>query len=359
MPNPSTPRNRARASAVDFLPTATIEVLRQRAALLAEVRAYFASRGYIEVETPLLSHDMVVDAHLEPFTTRVGVAGAQSRDELFLQTSPEFGMKRLLAAGASAIYQITRAFRNGEVGRYHNPEFTMIEWYRTGDTHIEQMSVAEELVASVFRRAAAMLDERADEGWHRALRAAAQPPYERLSYDEAFERYAGTKVLSLAAPRLVELARGRGIAAPESLDPGDRDGWLNLLLAELVEPHLGSDLPTFLYDYPASQAALAQVRHETPPVAERFELYVRGIELCNGYHELTDADELRERMRVQAGLRAANGAQALPLDNRLLSAMDAGLPSCAGVALGFDRLTMLALGASSLADVMAFPFDRA
>jgi lysyl-tRNA synthetase class 2 len=181
----------------------------------------------------------------------------------------------------------------------------------------------------------------------------------RLSYDEAFEKFAGARVLSFDAAGLVDLARRLNVQAPDSLPPDDRDGWLNLLLAETVEPRLCGEGPSFLYDYPASQAALARVRRESPPVAERFELYIDGIEICNGYHELTDAAELRERTREQARRRARDGRPALPLDNRLLAAMDAGLPPCAGVALGFDRLAMLALGAGSLDEVMAFPFERA
>jgi lysyl-tRNA synthetase class 2 len=167
------------------------------------------------------------------------------------------------------------------------------------------------------------------------------------------------RVLSLETSRLVELAKTHNVAVPDSLSRDDRDGWLNLLLAELVEPHLGRNRPTFLYDYPASQAALARIRPGQPSVAERFELYVSGIEICNGYHELTDADELRRRINVQAEMRAADGRRKLPAASRLLACMDAGLPASAGVALGFDRLAMLALGKQALSEVLAFPFDRA
>lgn len=235
----------------------------------------------------------------------------------------------------------------------------MIEWYRAGDTHVEQMTVVEELVAHVFR-VAETLPHSSSGLVDRAQREAiVRLPYRRLSYDEAFEQFAGTRVLHLEPPELAKLARDRKIVAPESLAPDDRDGWLNLLLAETVEPHLSVDGPTILHDYPASQSALAKVRNDNPPVAERFELYIAGIELCNGYHELTDAAELRARMRVQAKIRAANGLPELPSDNRLLEAMETKLPECSGVALGFDRLAMLALGAQTLAEVIAFPFDRA
>jgi lysyl-tRNA synthetase class 2 len=184
-------------------------------------------------------------------------------------------------------------------------------------------------------------------------------PFERLTYDQAFERFAGQRVLSCSVEELAGLAQKCGVAIPPDLkaDDAHRDEWLNLLLAELVEPQFGVERPTFLYDYPASQAALARIRHETPPVAERFELYIGGIELCNGYHELLDAAELRGRNREQNAKRAALGLRTLPEDSRLLAAMEHGLPSCSGVALGFDRLLMIALGLGSVAAARAFPTE--
>jgi lysyl-tRNA synthetase class 2 len=226
----------------DHRPTATLEVLELRAKLLSAVRRFFDERGYFEVDTPLLSHDRVVDPHLEPFV----VTGAAA--PLYLQTSPEFGMKRLLAAGARAIYQIGHVFRAHEIGRLHNPEFTMVEWYRTGDTHVEQMQVVEDLVVEVVRAA------------QRATANAApipHAPFFRTTYREAFERHTGSDVFGLTTGQLIELARDRAVSIPESLNPADRDGVLNLLLAELVEPHLGRERPEFVCDYPASQAAIA------------------------------------------------------------------------------------------------------
>ena len=352
----------------DFLPAASLETLRLRAKLLAAVRKFFDVRGYWEVETPILSHDVVVDAFLEPFTTHWRHSGADehdagtvSGDRVFLQTSPEFGMKRLLAAGAHDIYQITRAMRNGEVGCYHNPEFTLIEWYRVGDTHHQQMQVVEDLVVHVFRSATEFQDNVRPQRTQATGLPAMQveQPFERLTYDEAFEKHTGSRVLGLATSQLAELAGRLKIVPPAGLAADDRDGWLNLLLAERVEPNLGRDRPVFLYDYPASQAALARVRQEESPVAERFELYVQGIEICNGYHELTDPQEFRQRIQRQTDLRDREGFPKLPQENRLLDAMEAGLPDCAGVALGFDRLVMSSLGAASVAEVMAFPFDRA
>ncbi len=326
-------------------------MLRLRAKTLRAVRRFFDELGYLEVETPILSHDIVVDAHLEPFRVhwrehRHGEHGNDRSpdDVMYLQTSPEFGMKRLLADGATAIYQITRVLRKGELGRLHNPEFTMIEWYKTGDTHHDQMAVVEELVASVYQALG---------------RTSPARSFSRVTYDEAFLAGIGSRVLDLDAGQLAALAKQSGIVPPESLTADDRDGWLNLILAERIEPTLGVVRPTFLYDYPASQGALAQLCAEDPRVAERFELYIAGIEICNGYHELTDPRELRRRTRIQSELREREKRPRLPMENRLLQAMEAGLPRCAGVALGFDRLLMLATGCESLAEVLAFPFDRA
>ena len=325
----------------DFRPAAPLSNLRLRARLLAAVRGFFDARGYWEVETPLLSAESTIDPNIEPCTTRWGPDGGPlcAGQQRFLQTSPEFAMKRLLAAGAQAIYQVTRAFRHGELGRLHNPEFTIVEWYRTGDTYHDQMAVVGELVRTV----AAGPDGQG--------LAASDEPFLRTAYQDAFERCLGCRPLGMTCPELRALALGRGITPPPSLHPDDRDGWLNLLLVTSVEPSLGTDHPEFLYDYPASQAALARVRPGAPPAAERFELYIRGIEICNGYQELTDAGELRRRIQEHAGRTASA--------ERLLAAMDAGLPECSGVALGFDRLCMLAAGAESIAEVMAFPFDRA
>lgn len=350
----------------DYLPTASLQTLRDRAALVAGIRRFFEAAGYFEVETPILSADVTVDAWLEPFVAeyvaepRQWQRGGQAR---YLQTSPEFAMKRLLAAGATAIFQLGKVFRNGECGQRHNPEFTMLEWYRVGDDHHDQMQFTESLVVAVFDEARCLLAERSP-GGDRSLadRVADSRGFERLTYDAAFERHAGRRVLDASTPSLFELAADRGLVSPPGLDPDDRDGCLNWLLAELVEPHLGRERPTFLYDYPASQAALARTSIAStgsPAVAERFELYIDGVELCNGYHELTDAAVLRMRIQEQLQVRAAAGLRPLPADSRLLAAMDAGIPASSGNALGVDRLVMLALGARCVADVIAFPFDRA
>jgi elongation factor P--(R)-beta-lysine ligase len=353
---------RAAANPESFRPTATLGLLQLRSELLAFTRDFFLSHGYWEVETPILSRDVVVDAYLEPFVTcaQTGAACAKPdrADEFFLQTSPEFGMKRLVASGASAIFQVTRAFRRGEVGARHNPEFTLVEWYRTASSYHEQMSFVEEFVCGFFERVATIKKSGLADFPHMGLEPP-RPPFQRISYGQAFEEAVGQRVLGQSAAELARLAELIGVPVPPGLAADDVDGWLNLLLALRVEPVLARKAALFLYDYPPGQAALARIRPGPIAVAERFELYLRGIEICNGYQELTDAEELRRRIGLQAALRRRDGNRPLPAESHLLDAMEAGLPECAGVALGFDRLLMSAVGAESLAEVIAFPFDRA
>lgn len=322
-------------SAEDWRPTASPEALRLRARLLATVRAFFADRGVIEVETPILGAATVTDPHLHSLRTISG---------LYLQTSPEYHMKRLLAAGSGPVYQLSRAFRDGEAGRRHNPEFTLLEWYRPGFDHHRLMDEVEELLAATLR-------DRLPPG-----------PAERLTYAEAFRRHAGVDPLADPPARLAEAARAAtGGHAPDL--GNNRDAWLDLLMATAVGPELGRERLVFVQDFPASQAALARLRRPGPAggpaVAERFELFVGGLELANGFHELTDPAEQRRRFERDLALRRARGLPEPPIDERLLAALEAGLPDCAGVALGFDRLVMLAAGADSIREVIAFPADRA
>lgn len=322
----------------DWQPTAKVETLRRRAKLIAEIRTFFTANNYWEVETPLASSETVVDAHIEPFELPV------DKSPLFLQTSPEAGMKRLLAAGADRIFQITRAFRSGEAGRRHNPEYTILEWYAVGEDHFQQMEFTERLVRFVFQKTDHPLPESS---------------FPRWTYDWAFEEAIGQKVITCGIEELQKIASAHAIEIPIGMQDSPIDDWRNLLLSHLVEPALEQQPAVFLYDYPASQAALAKVRRESPAVAERFELYLSGVEICNGYHELTGADELRRRADEQNAIRVAAGGRKLPAPSRLLSAMDAGLPDCSGVAVGVDRLIMQVLGLASIADVTAFPIDRA
>jgi lysyl-tRNA synthetase class 2 len=304
--------------------------------MLRKLRTFFDRLGFLEVETPILSGDTVVDRHLDPFSVDVA-EGPDAPRRLWLQTSPEFAMKRMLAAGAGRIWQVSRVFRRGEAGPLHNPEFTLVEWYQPGEGMADGMRLTSDLCETLLDRG----------------------PAEPIRYAEAFERHVGLDSHTASTAALIAKTREHGIAAPASLPETDRDGWLDLLLVARVQPHLGVGRPALVYDYPASQSALARVRDGTPPVAERFELYVEGVELANGYHELLDPAELRARNRRANARRVEDGKEPLPEESRLLEAMESGLPPSVGVALGFDRVVMLAAGAKSVQEVMAFPMDRA
>ena len=314
-------------------PSATIDALRQRAGIINQIRQFFAERCVLEVDTPSLSHAAVSDPFLHPFATDFVPEGGGQAATLYLHTSPEYPMKRLLAAGSGPIWQLCKVFRNGEIGRRHNPEFSMLEWYRPGLDHHQLMDEVDALVCAVL----------------------ASAPARRITYADAFAEHTGLDVHSCSDADLQKLAASRcGFAGELS-----RDGYLNLLFAECVEPALQA--PTMVYAFPASQAALAQIVEgdDRVPAAARFELFVKGMELANGYFELTDADEQLRRFEADQGQREALCVPALPIDLPLVDALRAGLPSCAGVALGVDRLVMLALGASTIAEVIAFDAGRA
>jgi lysyl-tRNA synthetase class 2 len=319
----------------EWRPAAGLDVLRLRAALLARTRAFFAARGVLEVETPVLARATVTDLHLASLETRI--AGQSGR--YYLQTSPEYAMKRLLAAGSGDIYQVCKVFRDRESGRHHNPEFTLIEWYRLGMDHQALMDEVAALLAELL-----------------GPRLAAPP--EKITYREAFVRVLGLDPFAASATALAALAEERtGIRAGALA--ADRDACLELLMGAIVGPALGRNRLTFVHGYPASQAALARVVAGTPPVAARFEAYAAGQELCNGFHELGDAVEQRRRFEADRAERARRDLPVPPLDERLLAALAAGLPDAAGVAVGFDRVVMLAAGKDSLREVLAFPVDEA
>jgi lysyl-tRNA synthetase class 2 len=322
-------------SAISWRPTAALDVLRMRAQMLSETRAYFAARGVMEVETPILARGAVTDLHLESLATRVSGSG-----DYYLHTSPEYAMKRLLAAGSGDIYQIARVFRDGERGALHNPEFTLVEWYRIGFDADQLMDDVTSLVTRLVTP-------------HRSL---ASP--QRLTYRVAVRSIAGIDPLRANPTELQACLREHGISLPVPA-PEERDDCLDLLMATVVGPRLGAGRLTFIHDYPVSQAALARVKHQDPTVAERFELYLDGIELANGFHELCDATEQRARFERDLAQRHARGKKQPPLDERLLAALAAGLPDCSGVAVGFDRVVMAAIGARGIDEVIAFPADRA
>jgi lysyl-tRNA synthetase class 2 len=326
----------------DWRPSAALEVLRLRARMLERIRAFFLARDVLEVETPALSVAATPDPALASLETRYTGPGAPHGQALYLHTSPEFAMKRLLAAGTGSVYQICKVFRDGEAGRLHNPEFTMLEWYRVGMDLHQLMGEVADLVTQVLAGGPAL-----------------RLP-EQLTYREIFESRVGIDPHSATAADCAAAARTHGVNIPVDLfEHHDVAIWRDLLLSHLIEPDLGRDRLTFVYDYPASQASLAQIRPGHPPLAERFELYLNGIELANGFHELADVAEQRTRFERQLHARTASALPPVPLDQRLLAALTHGLPDCSGVALGIDRLVMLAAGAHSIHDVIAFPLERA
>lgn len=316
-------------------PSASLAILRQRARMLTAARQYFAQADVIEVETPLLSRAAVTDFHLESVPAEVAGHG-----RLYLHTSPEYAMKRLLAAGLGDCYQICHVFRDGERGSHHNPEFTMIEWYRLGFDTTRLIDDVEALLGQMCS------------GLRQLPRA------QRVTYREAVQQLGGVDPMTSTTGDLARALAQHGIDAPQS-SLEDRDSLLDLLVSALVGPRLGHDRPTFVVDYPASQAALARIRQADFPVAERFELYLDGIELANGFHELCDAAEQRRRFEADLTARAMHGRPTRPVDENFLAALDQGLPDCAGVALGFDRLVMAASGLDTIDDAMAFTVDHA
>jgi len=316
---------------VNWQPAAGIEQLRARADLLRRLRRFFAERDILEVETPLLCSSGITDPSIEPLLVERGMSLRHPR---YLQTSPEYAMKRLLAAYGEPVFQITRAFRDGEAGARHNPEFTLLEWYRPGFGHHQLMDEVADLVRCCL----------------------GELPVHKRSYRELFLE------LLQVDPFIATIAELESVAR-RHLDPGtlsgDRDLWLDLLMSHLIEPRLAQWRMCFVYDYPASQAALARVvQSNGVAVGQRFELYLDGMELANGYFELTDASEQRRRFELDNVRRREHGQAERPLDELLLAAMSQGLPDCSGVALGVDRLLMLVAGVSDIRQVLAFDWAR-
>jgi lysyl-tRNA synthetase class 2 len=302
----------------DWQPAATPAMLERRAGLLASLRVFMAARGVLEVETPLLSDYGNPDAHLRSLA-----AGTQ-----YLHTSPEFAMKRLLAAGSGPIYQICKVFRAGESGRRHQPEFTLLEWYRPGFDHHRLMDEVDALLSDL------------------GLKTAARETYARL-----FQTHTGLDPHATGESELAGVAQSLGLAAGGH----DRADLLDFLFSHRVAPQLGRDRPCLVHDFPASQAALARLQPGPVPLAERFELFINGIEIANGYNELTDVSEQDSRFETENQRRRERGLPVMAPDPRLHAALAAGLPDCAGVALGVDRLLMVLTGAGSIHEVLAFP----
>jgi elongation factor P--(R)-beta-lysine ligase len=317
-------------------PTATRAMLEQRATLLARARRFFADGGVLEVDTPMVVNSPVSDVHIH--SARVDLGATRP---YFLHTSPEYAMKRLLTAGSGDIFQICHVVRGFERGRLHNAEFTLIEWYRLRFTLDDLMSEVDALVRALLGPGA-------------TGRAS-----ERITYRDAFLRELQLDPFTASLSELQQAAARLGFTDTTTTTDHHRDELLELLMGAAIGPHLGSNGLTFVYGYPASQAALARLDPQDPRAALRFELYCDGVELANGFHELSSATEQRARFTQDLAERRRLGLPAYPPDEFLLAALTAGLPECSGVALGFDRTLMLATGAKTIDEVIPFPTERA
>ncbi|PIQ38025.1 MAG: EF-P lysine aminoacylase GenX [Lysobacterales bacterium CG17_big_fil_post_rev_8_21_14_2_50_64_11] len=320
----------------DWQPSASLAALKQRAGLYAMIRRFFSERAVIEVETPVLSRAGNPDPNIQSLTLTVNLPQMPS-GRRWLRTSPEFALKRLVAAGLGDCFEMGRVFRDGEAGRRHNPEFTLLEWYRVGWDHRRLMEETADLVQAAM----------ALSGRRTSVR--------EISFRDLYRSTLGIDPFTdsdhaLRAPLAVYAIDATGLG---------RDDWLDLLMTHLIQPALPSNRVLLVYDYPPSQCALARIRPDSPPVAERFELYLGPLEIANGYHELINPAEQRERFTANADVRQRRGERPIPIDQAFIAALDAGLPACAGVAVGVDRLLMAMLGTDNIHDVMAFAAERA
>ncbi len=321
-------------SAAGWKPIATVEAIRLRARILTQIRQFFAERNVIEVETPILSRSAL--AH--PSTSVMNISANNSSKEtlLYLQTSPESAMKRLVASGIGPIFQVCKAFRNGEADRYHNPEFSILEWYRPGWDLDRIATELDELLRLILRTSEA----------------------HRIYYNDVFRNVLHIDWRQADIETLCTRVNEVNIKGILATTDNDRDDLLEMLMKHVIEPTLGHDRPAFVFDYPSSQACLARVR-PMDGVAARFEVFIKGLEIANGYDELSDPHEHRRRFAIDNEIRVHHGLEPLPIDELLIAAMESGFPSCAGVAVGLDRLTMVAAGVSSIKDVITFPTDQA
>ncbi len=361
------------------------ENLAARGRILGAVRAFFDSEGFIEVETPALQISPGLEPHLRAFATMRHDPGDEASKPRYLHTSPEFAMKKLLAGGMTRIWQHAHVFRDGERGATHHPEFSMIEWYRAGATYLDLMDDCEKLLRRAQAAAAmpapiptlpkltsrlghrgASAPEGRGGGRHglmswRGNTADADQPFERLSVAEAFARHTGIDILATAPdPAHPGLALLAAAAETIGIAPHPGDDWEDLyfrIFLDRIEPHLGIGAPTILYDYPVSMAALSRKKPGDPRLAERFELYVCGLELANAFSELTDPAEQRARFLADQAKKKSLYGETYPIDEDFLAALEHGLPDCAGIALGFDRLVMLSIGAADIEDVLWAPVD--
>jgi lysyl-tRNA synthetase class 2 len=319
----------------NWQPACSLEQLHARAGLLQDIRRFFVGRGVLEVETPLLSRSSGTDPQLDFFTTEFNLF--PERQTLFLQTSPEFAMKRLLAAGSGSIFQICKAFRNGESGRYHNPEFTLLEWYRVGFTLSDLMDEIAELIAFLFKNKFPLNET------------------QRFSYQHIFQHYTGLDPLDFSYPAYCSYALKNKLPDAIGICEHDHALWLDLLFSHMVQPNLGDNALCLVYGYPACQSSLAKINQQDARITERVEIFINGIELGNGYYELTDAIEQEKRFNQEISVRQTRNQTAAVKDQQFISALKAGLPDCSGMAIGLDRLLMLLCKKTSIGDVLAFP----
>ena len=325
---------------MNWQPTLTWKNAQKRALILQQIRQFFAERQVVEVETPALSQGTVTDVYLDAFTCKYNFLADSPADQsadLYLQTSPEFHMKRLLASGYGCIFQIAKAFRHEESGRNHNPEFTMLEWYRIGFDQFDLMSEVAELLQVVLGGDKAILS----------------------SYQDIFMQTVSIDPLTASFDELVEVLKKYDQSADWLIEMHDADLLLQFIFTEIIEPTIGINEPQFIYNFPIAQASLAKRSIDDPRVAQRFECYFKGIELVNGFNELTDANEQVARFEQDNAKRAAQGLPVKPIDKNFIDALKHGLPQCAGVALGIDRLVMLALDIKNISAVQSFSIERA
>jgi len=320
-------------------PTLTWEYAQKRAYVLQQIRQFFNERNVIEVETPALSQGTVTDVHLEAITCRYNFLSDSSSEHttnLYLQTSPEFHMKRLLASGYGCIFQIAKAFRHEEAGRHHNPEFTLLEWYRLGFDHYKLMNEVSELLKTV-------LD-------------CLEPT--QTTYQNLFIELIGVDPLIATREQLLKVIQQHNKISEWLTVEQDTDILLQFIFSEIIEPHIGNESPCFVYNFPRSQASLAKICSDDNRVSQRFECYFHGLELVNGFNELTDVDDQFERFQKDNKQRKILALEERVIDNNFIKALSQGLPPCSGVALGIDRLIMLALKVDHIEQVISFPIER-
>jgi lysyl-tRNA synthetase class 2 len=323
----------------DWRPSCTLTQLQERAKLLTHIRQFFAEKGVLEVETPLLAHTTGTDPHLDFLSSEYHAL--PHNKTLFLQTSPEFSMKRLLAAGTGSIYQICKAFRNGEQGRHHNPEFTLLEWYRVGFDLDQLMDEVGALIMSLLTSTLGLKS------------------IKKISYDALFFQKTGLDALNFCLKSYQDYAQNHAIADALLLCENEPDLWLDFIFSHKIQPTLKGNYVYLIHSYPASQASLARINAENPKVADRFEVFVNGIELGNGFFELKDAAEQSKRFDDEIATRKIKQLPEVQKDLRFLAALETGLPDCSGVAIGLDRLLMLSSQVDNLQAVLAFPLNRA